>query len=513
MPSYSPLRISDQSLNLPTSMMEPGMRLAKGGEPVYLPWGHPASEPPPQRPPPPPSMPMDLQHGNPYPKPRMELQPLQSSMESPRELWESSEPGDAMVQHTAHGGCWSATSSAPQALDPYHVSVLAAGAALQPPLFDARDAKPPRRPPVDLQYHSQLQPMRSSESELWENTEPNDVAIQRTTNGGCRGWPSNMQPMPPVDRYHHPGMLNPGTALQPMRSAVAPMQPPFHAGPPLQPPLNAGVPLQPPPMNAGAALQPPLFAPCGPPQRPQEPPSAMQPPLFAPCGPQGDARSEDDHRHVAMTSQSSAVYPHPQAGMLPLATSKAEELFDVVSRNDIPELRALLDSKVDVNECTAKGSHVLFRAVIKARELDMVHMLLNAGADARCTDEKGNQVMHFWARATVGRNHLLDMGRALLLAGADINAQRFNDGMSPLHHVVVGHNNRRGWLDFHKALMLVRHGANIYLRTHVGQLPLSLVSVDGRAATKKLIQLLQCGFQEGRTDWPRCDHVGCAWCL
>jgi len=192
--------------------------------------------------------------------------------------------------------------------------------------------------------------------------------------------------------------------------------------------------------------------------------------------------------------------------------SQAEELFDIVSRNDLPALDKMLRDGVDVNECTAKGSHVLFRAVIKARELDMVLMLLRAGADAHSTDDKGNQVMHFWARATVGRNHLLEMGQALLMAGAEINAQRLNDGMSPLHHVVVGHNNRRGWLDFHKALMLVRHGASIHLRTCVGQLPLSLIAVDGRAATKKLMQLLQYGIPEGSTDWPRCDHVGCAWC-
>uniref|UniRef100_A0A7S2M5V2 Uncharacterized protein n=1 Tax=Zooxanthella nutricula TaxID=1333877 RepID=A0A7S2M5V2_9DINO len=200
---------------------------------------------------------------------------------------------------------------------------------------------------------------------------------------------------------------------------------------------------------------------------------------------------------------------HGQHGV---ALSQAEQLFDVVTRNDIPALRSMLAAGVDVNECTAKGSHVLWRAVIKAREPDLVLMLLRARADPRSADEKGNQVMHFWARATAGRNHMLEMGRALLQAKASVNPQRINDGMSPLHHVVVGHNNRRGWLDFHKALMLVRHGADIHLQTRQGQLPSHLITMSSRAASKRLHMLLACGIHEGSKDWPRCDQVGCEWC-
>jgi len=143
-----------------------------------------------------------------------------------------------------------------------------------------------------------------------------------------------------------------------------------------------------------------------------------------------------------------------------------------------------------------------------------VHLLLSARADVRAQDERGNQVMHFWARATVGRNHLLEIGRSLLLARADINAQRTNDGMSPLHHVTVAHNNRRGWLDFHKALLLVRNGANLCLVTQIGQLPCNLISMDGRASTKKLMQLLTYGVTNVGlgSSWPRCEYEGCPWC-
>jgi len=183
----------------------------------------------------------------------------------------------------------------------------------------------------------------------------------------------------------------------------------------------------------------------------------------------------------------------------------------MVSNNDIQGVRRLISSSIDVNECTARGSHVLFRAVIKAREPDIVQLLLSAKADVRAQDVRGNQVMHFWARATVGRNNLLDIGRSLLDARVTINAQRADDGMSPLHHVTVAHNNRRGWLDFHKALLLVRSGADICLFTQKGQLPCDLISMDGRASTKKLMQLLTSGVTSQNT-WPRCDYEGCPWC-
>lgn len=300
----------------------------------------------------------------------------------------------------------------------------------------------------------QRKPWRHMESprELWEGSELGDGIVHNATGSE---WPGMAAPQP--------GMAapQPGMMVQPLQQ---PMQPPLQ--PPMQPPL--------------------------------------QPPHVA-------AVEDEEEDGLMMSGFSHQIIPGG-SGMLNPDTAEADELFDVVSRNNISALQHLLNSSVDVNKCTARGSHVLFRAVIKARELDIVHMLLHASADVRTRDEKGSQVMHFWARATVGRHFLLDMGKALIAAGADVNAQRYHDGMSPLHNAVVGHNNRRGWLDFHKALMLVRHGANIHLCTHLGQVPLSLVNVDGRAATKKLIQLLQYGIPEGVTDWPRCDHVGCPWC-
>ncbi|CAK0816748.1 unnamed protein product [Prorocentrum cordatum] len=108
--------------------------------------------------------------------------------------------------------------------------------------------------------------------------------------------------------------------------------------------------------------------------------------------------------------------------------SAPEVLFDAVTRGDVAVVQEMLESGIDVNKSTERGSHVIFRAVIKAHSPDVVVLLLNARADVRSSDSKGNSVMHFWARATVGRNTLKAIGEALVQAGAAVDAQRSTDG-------------------------------------------------------------------------------------
>lgn len=196
------------------------------------------------------------------------------------------------------------------------------------------------------------------------------------------------------------------------------------------------------------------------------------------------------------------------------STTSADTLFNMVSHGDVQGVKRLLSLGVDINACTAGGSRVLFRAVIKARDPELVWFLLLANADVRACDDKGNQVMHFWARATVGRQHLLEIGKSLVHARADVNSQRAQDCMTPLHHIVVSHNSRRGWFDFHKALFLTRCGADIRLATSTNQFPCNLVNMDGRGSTRKLLQLLTAGVRRisAGTILPRCEVESCPWC-
>merc|ERR1712039_86904 len=161
---------------------------------------------------------------------------------------------------------------------------------------------------------------------------------------------------------------------------------------------------------------------------------------------------------------------------------------------------------------TERGSHILFRAVIKAHGPDIVNLLLHSQANVWSADDKGNSVMHFWARATVGRHSLMAIGESLVQARANVDAQRTTDGMSPLHHVAIGHNNRRGWLDFHKALFLLRHGANPRIATQRGEMPCDLLCKDSRTSTQKIGHLLTHGIGDVWGSWPRCEHADCIWC-
>lgn len=168
-------------------------------------------------------------------------------------------------------------------------------------------------------------------------------------------------------------------------------------------------------------------------------------------------------------------------------------------------------------------SLLLFRAVLRGSSLEAVRLLLASGADVRATDCKGSSVMHFWARATAGVNQLMLVGEELIRAGADPSAWRQSDGMSPLHHVCARQNHRRGWLSFHKALFLLRHGADPAARTHRGQLPHDMIMTEQSAGpmrsrqseTERLLHLLALARSRDPSAehvWLGCSASTCSWC-
>lgn len=169
-------------------------------------------------------------------------------------------------------------------------------------------------------------------------------------------------------------------------------------------------------------------------------------------------------------------------------------MFDAISRDDFAEVHRLLRAGTNPNVFTSKGTHVLFRAAARATNPAIVTLLLGAGANPRASDAAGNEVLHFWSRARkTRRDHDLHIGRALILAGANTNASRKNDGMTPLHHVVVRFNGRRGWGDIQRALLLVSMGADIAAQTTSGQTPRDLLRPGFSVSGERLAELLRQG--------------------
>jgi len=185
-----------------------------------------------------------------------------------------------------------------------------------------------------------------------------------------------------------------------------------------------------------------------------------------------------------------------------------EDLHAAVMQNDTEAERRLLDSGADPNAVIGEGMHILFRAVMSAQRLPIVKLLLEAGADVKWKDARGGQVLHFLAHATTGQEGLVHITQLLLDAGAEVNAQRDDDGIAPLHRVLTRHKSRRTWLHFHQARLLIQHGADPQIRTHSGQTPLSMLVRDQRITTYKLNHLLEA---EGAS-MPGCDRIGCPWC-
>jgi len=111
--------------------------------------------------------------------------------------------------------------------------------------------------------------------------------------------------------------------------------------------------------------------------------------------------------------------------------------------------------------------------------------------------------MHLWARATGAGESLAVMGQLLIEANADVNVQRYADGMTPLHHVAAGYNRRRSKLDLHKAVFLLRNGSNPRYQDASGATPVELV-YNFQLKSRFLHCLAAC--PAGRADCEWCHH-------
>ncbi len=169
------------------------------------------------------------------------------------------------------------------------------------------------------------------------------------------------------------------------------------------------------------------------------------------------------------------------------------ELWEIIDKGDADKLLELVTSDYNVNQCDDCGNTLLHHAA-RMGSLEMIQILLQAGAEINCYDSEGwtplmeaveedredvvELLLDHGADPNVGkdsngialhhaaRNGNVAIGRLLLEHGAEINAiDNKADCMTPLHYACF-----KGHLDFVKLLM--ESGADIYARDDGGDWPM-----------------------------------------
>jgi hypothetical protein len=186
------------------------------------------------------------------------------------------------------------------------------------------------------------------------------------------------------------------------------------------------------------------------------------------------------------------------------------QLMQAVQDSDYESVCDCLTKGADVHLMTTGQKPLIFFAIMRSKNAQITINLLRAKARTDLVDETGNTLIHLWARATRARDDLLTMGEELIRHGVDLDAQR-DDGLGALHLLVAGNNKHCGWLDYHKAALLVRHGACTQLRAVDGSSPLELLKPNAKQATVAFTELL-CRGQGKLCDLPTCECSGCIWC-
>ncbi|ATY34875.1 ankyrin repeat domain-containing protein [Sphingomonas psychrotolerans] len=172
-----------------------------------------------------------------------------------------------------------------------------------------------------------------------------------------------------------------------------------------------------------------------------------------------------------------AIVLHETASAEQLAGSA---LIVAIKEGDVGEARRLIAEGTDVNQRipvtgTVEDDYTALGIAVRTRQVEIVHLLLDAGADPH--GEIGlmrGTAIH--EAAFLGYAHVL----RVLLQGLDrggvgsrgLDAQGPYNGLTALHDAVWhGH--------VEAAQILVEHGASLGLRTHSGQTPRELASLYG----------------------------------
>ncbi|XP_031640648.1 serine/threonine-protein phosphatase 6 regulatory ankyrin repeat subunit A-like [Contarinia nasturtii] len=154
---------------------------------------------------------------------------------------------------------------------------------------------------------------------------------------------------------------------------------------------------------------------------------------------------------------------------------KALKLLAASRKGDINEVNRLIDEGAEVNVRDVKGKTPLCQAIINAHE-EIAMIILNKGADFRHQKLEGGKSIIIEA-VLKGMTNVVEK---LLDKKADVN--KFdNRGYSALHYAC-----KLGKMDI--ATSLIRHGADVKAKNHVGHVPGDLIkNAEVREQYEKII--------------------------
>lgn len=171
-------------------------------------------------------------------------------------------------------------------------------------------------------------------------------------------------------------------------------------------------------------------------------------------------------------------------------TTAIGRLVAAARAGDAGRVRALLSEGASANGREALNGHGPLHQAAGANALEVVDILLAAGADPSAPDGQGVTPLMRAADSVA-----LDAGRRLLAAGAEVNAQHDPDGNTALTHLVGGLFRRRmtgeaighGADPIGFARLLLERGADPNLRNISGDEPLKAVVALQDAPLLKLL--------------------------
>lgn len=159
-------------------------------------------------------------------------------------------------------------------------------------------------------------------------------------------------------------------------------------------------------------------------------------------------------------------------------TTKVGQLVAAARAGDAGRVRTLLSEGAPPNGREGLNGHGPVHQAAHANSLEVVDILLAAGADPSAPDGQGVTPLMRAADSVA-----LDVGRRLLAADAEVNAQHDPDGNTALTHLVGGLFRRRmtgeavgnGADSIGFARLLLEHGADPNLKNISGDEPLKAV--------------------------------------